>query len=428
MRPVLLSPRRQRGAAALLVTLMLLFAMALSAAFANRNLLLEQRSSANQYRSTQAFEAAEAGLEWALAQLNANQRIGADCLPSADPDADASAGSFRSRYLGIAPLTGTVTPRQWNAAGVPTALLPGCVHTGNGWSCSCPSNGLPTLVAPVGTAPAAAFSLQFFPTGKPDVVRVVSKGCTQLAGACLPGSTARPDASARIEVAFGLVAGLRTPPAATVTTRGGFDAGGAGIGLHNADPATGILVDAGGAIDAPAARLTPPAGTPIGGALVGHDAALAASAADRFFASHFGVDKAAWKAQPAVTRLRCTIDCAGALLAALGATADGALIHVDGDLSLAGPTTLGSVERPVAIVVSGAARLDGAVALHGVLYAASLSWGLTNGGAFVRGALLSEAGYHGQGAPDLFYDTTVLHTLLHTTGSFARVSGSWRDF
>jgi hypothetical protein len=44
--------------------------------------VVEERASANQFRAAQAFEAAEAGLEWSLARLNDSDRIGADCLPS----------------------------------------------------------------------------------------------------------------------------------------------------------------------------------------------------------------------------------------------------------------------------------------------------------------------------------------------------------
>ena len=416
--------KAQRGAAALVVVMVLLFAMVLVAVFANRNLVFEQRSSANQYRATQAFEAAEAGLEWALAQLNANQRIGADCEPSADP----AASSFRGRYLSTAPRSGVLVPLTWNDAGTPTPLQASCVRAGNGWSCRCPADGLPNLPLAAASLPAVAFTVQFTPTGKAGVVRVVANGCTSLAGACRAGSTGRADASARIEVAIGLVAGLRTPPVAAITTRGRFDAGNATIGLHNADPATGIAVNAGGAIDAPLARLTPPAGAPKTGLLIGNDAALAALPAERFFASHFGLDKAAWQAQPAVTRIACTVDCAAVLGAAIAAAADAALIQVDGDLVLAGPITLGSAQRPVAIVVGGAVRFDGAVGLNGLLYAGSVRWNDTAGGAFVRGALLAEAGYHGNGAPDLFYDPLVLDALKHASGSFARVNGSWRDF
>src|SRR5450432_2351820 len=86
---------QQRGAAALVVTMLLVFAMLIVVAYANRNLVVEARASANQYRSTQAFEAAEAGLEWALAKLNDATPIGDDCMPSAAP----GALSFRDRQL-----------------------------------------------------------------------------------------------------------------------------------------------------------------------------------------------------------------------------------------------------------------------------------------------------------------------------------------
>ena len=87
------SPSRQGGVAALGLTLLLLFALLLGVAYVNRNLVFEQRASANQYRSTQAFEAAEAGLEWTLARLNDVRPIGADCLPTADPAPPRSASA-----------------------------------------------------------------------------------------------------------------------------------------------------------------------------------------------------------------------------------------------------------------------------------------------------------------------------------------------
>ena len=57
-----------------------------------------------------------------------------------------------------------------------------------------------------------------------------------------------------------------------------------------------------------------------------------------------------------------------------------------------------------------------------------MTWSNTSGGAFVRGAALTEADYQGLGAPEFIYDTGVLATLAGNSGSFARVSGSWRDF
>ena len=419
------TPRWQRGAAALVVTMLLFFAMVLVAVFVNRNLVFEQRSSANQYRSTQAFEAAEAGLEWAQAQLNHNARLGADCQPTSD----VSATSFRARYLGYAKATSAFVPLTWTNAGVVTALQPTCVRTGSGWSCSCPASGAPMLTAPVGNNPAPAFTLQFTAGARPGIVRVVSTGCTRLAGACLPGSTASVDATARVQADLGLLGGLRTPPAAALTTRGAFDADAAALGVHNPDPESGIAIHAGGAIAASQARLGTPAGASLAGALVGNDAALAALSADQFFTAYFGLDKAGWKSQPTVTQVACSGNCAGALAAAVADAGDSPMLWIDGDATLAGPLTLGSAQRPVVLVVTGSLRLDGAVTLHGLVYGQALNWNHTSGaGAALRGAAISESDYRGDGAPELFHDAPLLALLKGNSGSFVRVSGSWRDF
>jgi PilX N-terminal len=414
----------QQGAAALVVTALLFVAMLLAVAFVNRNLLLEQRMSANQARSTIAFEAAEAGLEWAIAQLNNPQRLGADCLPSNDP----AATSFRRRYLDYSGDTATFVPATWSQAGATAALRPGCVRSGNGWSCSCPSNGAPLLSPSADATPGAAFTLQFLPAATRGVIRVAAIGCTSIAGACSPGSTIRADASATLEVALGLLPGVRTPPAAAITVRGAFDADSAAVGAHNPDPSAGIAIHAGGPIAAAQAHLTTAAGSPGSAALAGDDTALASLGTDRLFASIFGLDKSAWARQPAVTRIDCSGDCSAAVEAAVQAAADHALIWVDGDLTLAGPLTLGSVQHPVVIVVTGGVRLQGAVALSGLIYSASMRWDDTAGGAVLRGAAISEGNYQGNGAPEFFYDSAVLAALTGRSGSVARVSGSWRDF
>ncbi len=416
--------RAQRGASALIVTLLLFFAMVLTAAYVNRNLVFEQRIATNQVRSTLAFEAAEAGLEWAIAQLNNPQRLGPDCLPTTD----LAATSFRTRHLVFNRADASFTPATWASAGTPTALRPSCVRSDAGWACSCPANGGPVLVPASGNAPEAAFTLQFLPAGKPGLVRVSATGCTNLAGACVAGSTGSADATATLDIVLGLLPGLRTPPAAALTLRGAFDADTATLGVHNPDPATGIAIHAGGAIAAAHTRLTVPAGASTATALAGHDTVLASLAPDRFFAAIFGLDKAGWKNQPGVTRVDCSADCSGALAAAINAAADSALIWVDGDLALGGPLTLGSAQHPVVIVVNGAVRLDGAVAVSGVVYAASMRWDGSNGGAALRGAAITEGSYQGDGTPEFFYDTAVLATLNGNSGSFARVSGSWRDF
>jgi Tfp pilus assembly protein PilX len=63
---------RQSGAAALGVTLMLLFILTILGVLGTRVLVQDTRSTANELQAARAFEAAEAGLEYGVAWLNAN--------------------------------------------------------------------------------------------------------------------------------------------------------------------------------------------------------------------------------------------------------------------------------------------------------------------------------------------------------------------
>ena len=420
------NPNKQGGVAALVVTMTLFFAMLLVAVFANRNLVFEQRGSANQYRATQAFEAAEAGLEWAQAQLNNVQRLGADCKASTD----AAAASFRDRYLDTTPAGAGFSGRVWNNGGVDTALQPSCVRSATGWRCSCPVAGHAQLAAPAAGLAAPAFALEFLAGSKPGVVRVISRGCTSLGGACTPGSAATTDATARVEVALALLPGLASAPAAALTVRGDVSATAAALGLHNSDVASGaVAVHAGASIDAGAARISGAAGAPQSEAMVGNDAALAALSPDQLFTVTFGHDRQSWAAQPTVTTLTCEGNCANALEAAVAAAGKNALIRVSGNLLLDGPVTIGSAPLPALVVVEGAVQLRGPVTLYGLLYATSVGWNVpVAAGALVRGAVISENGYSGDGSPELVYDAAVLDHLRGRTGTFVRVSGSWRDF
>ncbi|MEO6410165.1 MAG: pilus assembly PilX N-terminal domain-containing protein [Burkholderiaceae bacterium] len=428
MRPIAFShrPRAQRGVAALVITVLLFFTMVLASVYLNRNLVFEQRSSANQYRATQAFEAAEAGLEWATALLNSNQRIGPDCLAAA-----TSATSFRDRFIGNDRATSRLSGRSVGGA----ALQAACVRAGAGWSCACPSDGPPVLAAS-NADNAPAFILEFLGGDKPGVLRVVSTGCSSLAGACAATAAdarTRPDATAKVEVSFGLLPAVAALPVAALTARGSVDAGNAALGLHNADPATGVAVHAGTSVSATLARITVPAGASVATSVVEGDAELAALVPERLFTSLFGIDKLAWKNQPVVRRVACPGDCTGAVVSAIDAGVVNQMLWVSSTVGtpmrIVGPITLGTPERPVVIVVDGPLHLSGTVRVHGMLYAASLTWtDAPAPGALVRGAVVVEGGYTGDAAADLVYDATLLATLKSTTGALVRINGSWRDY
>lgn len=81
--------RSQRGSATLVVSVALLLAVTVMVFFIARTNLLEQRIAANDYRGQQAYEAAEAGLEYAIGRMNATSPV---ILDSAATFADAGFG------------------------------------------------------------------------------------------------------------------------------------------------------------------------------------------------------------------------------------------------------------------------------------------------------------------------------------------------
>jgi len=71
----------QRGFATLLTSLIILVGITLITLFTARTTLMEQRMSANHYRSSQAFYAAQAALEIGIGYIN---QYGADDLLDID--------------------------------------------------------------------------------------------------------------------------------------------------------------------------------------------------------------------------------------------------------------------------------------------------------------------------------------------------------
>jgi Tfp pilus assembly protein PilX len=448
MRALHAHPRqRQRGAAALLIVMMLFFIMSLVAAYASRNLIFEQRTSANNYRSTQAFDAAEAGLEWAVAMLNGG-RIDAACAGSADP----ARNSFRERYLSME-ADGQITVRQWVDAGEETPLLPSCVGGASGWSCSCPDAANPSLAAPTGSGAAPTFSVRFeVTTGQPSLVRVFSKGCSSFGTQCFADAGSAADAEAEVIAVLGLAPALTQTPVAAITVRGALEAPDAQF--VNPDT-TGIAVNVGGTANAP--RVTGPAGMSAtsaqGRLVVDHDSSLSGvtpagslSLGEMMFLATFGMPPAAFRVQPAVVRLSCGDDCAAALLDA-AARFPARTIWIDGDLNLAGDTVLelGSAASPALVVVNGNVNWAAGsnVLIHGLVYARGGTWSSAGATATVVGALLAEgeAGTPDEGKfsivgePRFVFDAAIVDHLkkvqarrVFDFGSFARVPGSWRDF
>jgi hypothetical protein len=436
-----------RGAAALAVVMVLFFIMSLVAAYASRNLIFEQRTSANNYRSTQAFEAAEAGLEWGLAMLNGG-RIDDVCAPSIDPVRNV----FRERYL-LAAADGRIEARTWDDAGTPAPLRPSCVRGNAGWSCSCPAAGDPALVAPGGVNATPVFVLRFETVGgQPGLVRVFSQGCSGWGTPCIEGAGNRADANAEVNALVGLAPALTQTPVAAITVRGRLEAPDA---LFSNGYAEGVAINAGGMVNAP--NVSGPAGTPIGAAaaktVVASDPSLSyqpiagvLSAGEMMFLAAFAAPPAAYRLQPAVVRVDCSADCAARLQAAADGH-PGRVLWVDGDLVLPADTvmTLGTSAAPVLLVAAGNISVGAGsnLVLNGLVYVRGASLDATGSNTLINGVFIAEGEAAGAdegrftivGAPRIAFDPAATDVLQRVQarqvldfGSFARLPGSWRDF
>lgn len=440
--------RRVRGAAALIVVLVLFFVVSLVAAYTSRGMIFEQRTSINQLRSTQVLDIGDAGVEWALTKLNAGL-LGAAC--DATP---GGANTFRERYLVFA-ADGTITG---NAAANPTCTF----SEGAGWTCSCPTAG--STIPGVAGGPTPAFRAYFGAdtTGaRPNLIRVTVSACTDASANCLANPQIPDPGKGNVVVSasLGLKGALDTIPAAAVTLPSlstGVAAltltGGTRLAAYNGNPlGSGLAIHAGGTLPAaPDLTVGGAPGAPASTATLEGDATLSADAGsgglrdssdagacaagdanvgcsfNRTFTAFFGAPRAVYRNQPSL--VRCTAGCDSAALAQLAARNPRSIILVEGNATLDG--NLGTAAAPVALIVEGNVTVSGAgTIVTGFVYGTSGTWTIT-GTPQISGAIASEvaATMGGGGTLSVNYDLAALNKLRFEYGSFVRVPGGWRDF
>jgi len=444
-------PHRQRGAATLVVVMVLFFIISLVAAYTSRNLIFEQRTSTNQYRSTQALEVADAGQEWVLAMLN-HGRITDTCGNSAALTDD----SFRQRYLNVDATTGLITPRL-TAGGAD--LTPTCVLTPAGWSCSCPTDGAPALAVPAAAGVWPAFTVRFravdglpaTPTipRQAGVVRVEVVACTVLdvgaADACLSFNSrgTANEGRAQLVAVVALTGNPAGAPKAALTARGPVALGAtAAMVVANTLPSgLGITVHSGDSID-PVTGLTlkTAPGSPSDSSFIQNDTRFALPATgpfsitDRMFASVFSIRPEAFRTQPAALQLTCPVSgCSAASVRTAISLNPWRPLWLTGNLNVDSAGDIGSATEPVVIVINGDLEFTTpGVTIYGVVYnrllpAGDTEW-TTTGSGQVTGAVVAEGGVGGAGAVTVAYDANVIRLIRFNNGSFVRVPSSWRDY
>lgn len=430
-----------RGAASLVVVMVMFFIIAMVAAYTSRNLVFEQRTSANQFRATLAFEAASAGLDWALTRLN-DARMETDCTPLASASAVGSPAqpSFREAFLATDPATGVITPVADRVAG--------CVFDGSDWSCDCPAPGVdpsPAFTAN-GDGPYTAFWVRFtaLAGGRAGVVRIEVNGCTRNDADCLRFTRQAEygDGLAGLTAIASLRSAPGTAPIAALTVRGNTSVDPAASFSLTNDSAggRGVTVHSGSAFAASPVTLVSLPGSPAARSVVDADPFLelpdlvpalsppspASSGANRMFNSTFGMWPSTFAESPGVV----TVDCSPCSASAIN---DAVLLN-PGQVILAvgvGPLTIdadiGSPTEPVALVVEGSIEFGASpVTVHGLVYSRAATW-TTGGSGTIRGAAVAEGDLNVLGTLNVVFDGPLLARLRANTGSFVQLPGSWRD-
>lgn len=381
---------RQRGAVTLPITLVVVFVIFIGAMFLHRSILFDLASSTNRYRAAQAFETADAGLAWGLAQLNNDSPVDKSCQASEDGK----------------PLRDLITP----------SLLAVCRRSEDGWACQC-GDGKPLE--------GTGFAVRFDKDASSNLIRLTSSGCGALSTNC---TTAELNSSPPAQVLIGRIPALDGLPAAALTVRGSASFATAGFELIHESPATGgITLHAGGSADTAHLKLTSTPGTPAEMSISTNDTSVQQLSAEGMFASSFRMSKKAWREQPTVIELDCASDCDSALAEVTSRARGKQMVWLRGGLRLGTSATFGSHQRPLVLVADGPVQLNAAAVIHGVVYAIQADWSDT-AGATIHGAVIAEGNLEADGASHIHHDPVVLDTLNKQAGSHAQVLGSWRDF
>jgi hypothetical protein len=425
--------------------MVLFFILAMVAAYTNRNLVFEQRTSANSYRSARSLAAADAGVDWTIAMLNGGT-IGTACTNDVGATDD-----FRTRYLTVQP-DGRFEAVTWPtifAADLPGGpkriqAQPSCSGVkGGGWACSCPMAPPAQLDATNGEEPT--FTVKFADSS-PGVVVVKVRACNSSRagtitssnmnnfGSChvvdidpgVPGfkKFVQVDAMTVLRTSLGLVSALPVPPSAALTVAGSINQTGGTLTAINSDPMTGLALHAGGTIGAPATlKVAGPAGSTTD-LTADSDTDLSGIAADDFFRQTLGLPADKYKEQPAAVTIDCSAGCAAdaAVLPVLAAGPT-RVIYINGDLDLS-DVTIGSTATPAMLVVTGNVTVSGSTDLKGVLFVGgNLNWTSANG--TVSGAVIVGGGYSGTGSATIAYDRNIVQRIHKGYGSFVRIPGTW---
>lgn len=150
-----------------------------------------------------------------------------------------------------------------------------------------------------------------------------------------------------------------------------------------------------------------------------NDATLSGMSADTFFQTYFGTSVANVKNST-------TYYYSGASVPSLNGITN-ASIWIEGDYTNSGGDTIGSTSAPVIMIVNGNFTLNGGTTIYGFVFVYG-TFSTQSGTPNIIGGFATSGNLDLGGSPIISYSSSVLTIATNTTGNFAKVPGTWRDF
>jgi hypothetical protein len=421
------APHGQRGAATLVVVMVLFLVMALLAGYANRSLVFEQRIAGGYYKASLAQEMAEGGVDWTVAMLN-GVGIDGSCAPV------ASGGTrFVDKYMQISPAD-RAGKRTVTTLGL---IAADCVRTGNNLVCRCPNPNTrttqPTTVVNGSLVPSFGVRIGMDIQTRYGNFELISYGCTDSSvdncyGAAIAADRGRTATALSEQVAtVGFIAAVPSSPSGPLTVKGTLTAtGSGGLGLHNTDPASGgnLVLSGGPSASLIDSRQDTTPGTPVVQAQSYSNSQLSGMNNTVFFQSYMGMAATRYVNHPALRTVTCPAgDCGAALKTAYDAGKR--ILWVEGAMEISSNVVIGTVADPVLVIAKGNVVLNGPFQLTGMVVAlGDLNWDNTGGlTSMITGMVLVQGDMQANGLMDIVYRQDIANHFRNRLGSYARVSG-----
>jgi len=361
---------KKRGAATLIITVMLLVTITLIILFAANNIIFQQRISSNTNRANQAYEAAEAGLEYAIPYFQANRTI---LLAN-------NSGGYLLPYT--------------NASTTNVTLA---------------NNSKFSFVY---TNPIA---------NDYSIIEITSTGVSD-------DSSATRIVRQQIRISSILV----SIPSVPLTTKGSLNFSGSSDIYNSINPNTilaGSTVNiSGSAVTHPSSGPGSSSGS-INSDVQQNVSSLANMTTDEMTASYFGLPINSLKASFANYYTSAgNTSYSGTLNGKTGTS-----IWIDqtsGDARLSGTTVIGSSSAPVILVVNGNFDMSGNVTIYGFVYVIGGATTDVLGNVSIIGGMSATNNLSFSGSTQVTYSPTVLNNLKTQAGTsfIGKIAGSWRDF